>query len=167
MEEETNRGFGPLILIVATDMGVFITYDGGDEWIILGDNLPNVVVNDLVWHQPTNKLIAGTFGRSMYSYDLEQDPITQVSEFASNAKITVAPNPFKDQITLSIDGDITSTIFRIFDVSGKLIIKLSPDENGNSSWNGKDENGNTIKPGIYFLESRNGLHKSVKKIIKQ
>ena len=68
---------------------------------ILGNNLPNVVVNDLVYHQPTNKLIAATYGRSMYSYDLEQDPLTQFNEHTNKYRdFSYIPNPFVDYTSI-------------------------------------------------------------------
>ena len=54
-------------LYLGTDFGVFVTRNLGEEWMMLGDNLPNVPVVDLRFHQPTRTLIAATYGRSMYS----------------------------------------------------------------------------------------------------
>jgi hypothetical protein len=59
----------PKILYVGTDMGVFMTNDGGATWNVLGGNLPQVFVLDLVI-QPRDRLIAiATHGRGVWLID--------------------------------------------------------------------------------------------------
>lgn len=55
-------------IIVATDVGVYVSKNEGKEWLMLGNMLPNVPVTDLDYHVATNKLLAATYGRSMYEY---------------------------------------------------------------------------------------------------
>ena len=59
-------------LYVGTDFGVFYTTDGGDQWRVLGDDHPICSVFDIALHSEERKLVSGTHGRSMYSYDLTQ-----------------------------------------------------------------------------------------------
>jgi photosystem II stability/assembly factor-like uncharacterized protein len=59
----------PKILYVGTDMGVYVTTDGGAAWSVLGANLPQVYVLDLVI-QPRDRLIAiATHGRGVWVMD--------------------------------------------------------------------------------------------------
>ncbi|MEA2452942.1 MAG: hypothetical protein QOG04_1652 [Actinomycetota bacterium] len=51
-------------LIVATDVGVFVS-DGDGEWFKLGSNLPAVPVIEMRYHQPTNTLTLATFGHGV------------------------------------------------------------------------------------------------------
>ena len=56
------------VYYVATDIGVFMTLDGGSTW---GDatkplGLPNVQVNDLQFVPGTDYMLAGTFGRGIW-----------------------------------------------------------------------------------------------------
>jgi photosystem II stability/assembly factor-like uncharacterized protein len=51
----------------ATDVGVYETVDGGVGWHALGAGLPDVVVHALVLQAETRTLVAGTFGRSVFS----------------------------------------------------------------------------------------------------
>ena len=156
------------ILIVATDMGVYISYDAGAEWLLLGVNLPNVVVNDLVWHQPTNKLIAGTYGRSMYSYDLEQDPLTGIQNKTSNDKVKVFPNPFSNHLTIQLGEDSGATELRIVDIYGKLVNAFDCSANSKTiSWDGTNTQGVAIPSGIYLLMIPSEKGYSYKKIIRQ
>jgi photosystem II stability/assembly factor-like uncharacterized protein len=59
----------PKILYVGTDMGPYVTTDGGATWNVLGGNLPQVFVLDLVI-QPRDRLIAiATHGRGVWLLD--------------------------------------------------------------------------------------------------
>jgi len=60
------------ILYVGTDLGVYVTLDGGDRWISLCNGLPTTAVHDLVVHPRANELIIGTHGRSVYILDVER-----------------------------------------------------------------------------------------------
>ncbi len=51
-------------LVVASDVGVFITEDQ-KKWYRLGADLPAVPVIDMRYHQPTNTLTVGTFGHGV------------------------------------------------------------------------------------------------------
>ncbi len=53
-------------LFVGTDVGMFVSYDLGANWEVLGDSGPMMVVNDIDFHPASRTLIAGTHGRSMY-----------------------------------------------------------------------------------------------------
>jgi len=59
----------PKILYVGTDMGPYVSMDGGATWNVLGGNLPQVFVLDLVI-QPRDRLIAiATHGRGVWLLD--------------------------------------------------------------------------------------------------
>ncbi len=59
----------PKILYVGTDMGPYVSIDGGATWSVLGGNLPQVFVLDLVI-QPRDRLIAiATHGRGVWLLD--------------------------------------------------------------------------------------------------
>jgi Secretion system C-terminal sorting domain len=57
-------------IYVGTDIGVFYTENGSRIWRKHGVGLPNVVVYDLEIQKNTQKLIAGTFGRGVWTIDL-------------------------------------------------------------------------------------------------
>jgi len=64
------RPEAPDELYVCNDAGVYMTQDGGKTWSNLTGNLPNVMVVDLVYQQAAKKLIAATYGRSIWSLKL-------------------------------------------------------------------------------------------------
>jgi photosystem II stability/assembly factor-like uncharacterized protein len=60
------------ILYVGTDMGAYVTTDGGKTWMVLGGNLPTVYVHDLVIHPRDNIIVIATHGRGMWALDADK-----------------------------------------------------------------------------------------------
>lgn len=89
-------------LFVASDIGVFETLDGGISWQLNNNDLPNVPVTDLDFHAPTNTLIAATYGRGLYSYEVfETTPITNLSML--DFELIIFPNPALDILTVEFE----------------------------------------------------------------
>jgi photosystem II stability/assembly factor-like uncharacterized protein len=57
-------------LVASTDVGVFLTTNGGATWLRLGRGLPRVPVLDIRYHASTNRIYAATFGRGMWRVQL-------------------------------------------------------------------------------------------------
>ena len=68
---------------VATDTGAYVTTDGGTSWSILGQGLPNVVVQDLLMFEPARLLRVVTHGRGAWELSL---PLT------SSTTLTATPS---------------------------------------------------------------------------
>jgi photosystem II stability/assembly factor-like uncharacterized protein len=64
-EDPVNRN----ILYVGTDMGAYVTTDGGKTWMALGGNLATVYVHDLIIHPRDNIIVIATHGRGMWALD--------------------------------------------------------------------------------------------------
>lgn len=92
-------------LYVATDAAVYVSRNHGGNWDLLGTGLPMVPINDLNLHNESRKLLAGTFGRSMYTYDLNQDTLTTSirEQFNINISVDVFPNPFSSQLNIKLE----------------------------------------------------------------
>jgi len=58
---------------LATDIGVFESTDAGGTWG-LTQGLPLIPVTDLVYHAASNRLIASTYGRGVWSLPLATEP---------------------------------------------------------------------------------------------
>jgi photosystem II stability/assembly factor-like uncharacterized protein len=87
-----------LKIFVATDGGVYYTEDAGISWIRLGDDMPIVPVYDLAIGN-NNELIAGTFARGIYTYDLAQLE-NLASEDISISRIHLYPTITESQLTV-------------------------------------------------------------------
>lgn len=57
------------ILYVGTDIGVYVTKNGGKTWEVLGGNLPSTYVHDLIIHPRDNIIVIATHGRGMWAMD--------------------------------------------------------------------------------------------------
>jgi photosystem II stability/assembly factor-like uncharacterized protein len=114
-------------LYLATDFGVFVTRNLGLNWAMLGDNLPNVPIVDLRFHQPTRTLVAATYGRSMYTFAVDQlvgvKPELNVDDIA----FSIFPNPAKNQIWLGYTGTDNNLQYHIYNMKGEIV------SNGNCS----------------------------------
>jgi hypothetical protein len=55
-------------LFVGTDVGVYQTVDGGVTWQPGPAGIPNVPIMDLVYQPAASLLVAGTYGRGMFTY---------------------------------------------------------------------------------------------------
>ncbi len=82
------------VLIVASDVGVFVTTNGGGSWSQLGTGMPHIIVSTLKIYK--NMLIAATHGRSLYAIDisdLQASSGVEETAIASTAHLQVFPNP--------------------------------------------------------------------------
>jgi photosystem II stability/assembly factor-like uncharacterized protein len=61
----------PDILYVGTDLGVYVTLDGGQEWHSLpGGNLPSSFYQDLIVHPEEDIMVAASHGRGVWAMDV-------------------------------------------------------------------------------------------------
>ncbi len=97
------------ILFAGTDGGVYGSMDAGERWERLGADLPFVPVYDLEYDSINNRLLVGTFARSILSYPLDslgieqepQDTVVQVRNAESPSFLKTYPNPARERINLS------------------------------------------------------------------
>ena len=99
------------IWAVATDAGVFATNNWGNAWQPVG-NLPVIPVYDLAADTITDRLVAGTFARSILSFPLDSIVPESLNPIDTTAQNTVQlratslrtfPNPCTDQLNLDIE----------------------------------------------------------------
>ena len=114
----------PSRLFVATDLGVYESFDLGGSWHALGSNLPNVVVTVLAVQSSTRQLIAGTYGRSFWSYDLDQPSAAPEPALASLGELLPpAPNPARGPVELRYSVTAPGTLrFEIVTPAGRRVL---------------------------------------------
>jgi photosystem II stability/assembly factor-like uncharacterized protein len=59
----------PSILYAGTELGLWVSFDGGGRWTSLRQNMPPVPVRDIQIHPRDNDLIVATHGRGLYILD--------------------------------------------------------------------------------------------------
>src|SRR5579864_2541805 len=74
----------PGLLFAGTETTVFVSFDNGDHWQLLRQNLPSTSIRDLTVHTDThlNDLVISTYGRGFWVLD----DITPLRQIAANAQ---------------------------------------------------------------------------------
>jgi flagellar hook capping protein FlgD len=148
----------PNRLFLATDVGVYATYNLGTWWYSLGTGLPIQPVFDLTFHSPTRTLVAATHGRSQWRLG-PISLITGVGETPAPRAIVFSP-PWPNPARGDIHGSVTlptdeSVRIDVFDVSGRHVRRLLDrrltEGTHPFAWDGKDRLGRTTAKGTYFL----------------
>ncbi len=60
----------PKVLYVGTDLGVYVSVDGGATWDVLANELPTTFVHDLIVHPRDDIMVIATHGRGMFALDV-------------------------------------------------------------------------------------------------
>ena len=112
------------VLFAATDAGVYGTLNGGQNWNRIGNNMRIIPVYDIDRDPFNNKLLAGTFARSMMSYPIDSIFASGIKENVISVTISVYPNPATDQITIKSERLISSPQhIYIYNAKGELVIQ--------------------------------------------
>ena len=115
------------IWAVATDAGVFATNNWGNAWQPVGE-LPVIPVYDLAADTITDRLVAGTFARSILSFPLDSIVPESLNPVDTTGQNTVQripnalkafPNPFTDE--LNLDSEMPWRECRVIGSDGKTI----------------------------------------------
>lgn len=81
----------PNLLYAGTELGLFASYSGGQDWVRLNlKNLPHVAVHDILVHPRDNDLILATHGRSLWILD-DATAVQQMNSQILNAAVHVFP----------------------------------------------------------------------------
>ena len=81
-----DENSGTETLYIGTDLGVFIRDNTATDWSNFNNaSLPNVIVSELEIQYQSNKLIAATYGRGLWSIDLQITSPPSANFFASDS----------------------------------------------------------------------------------
>lgn len=86
------------LLFLGTEMGLFATLDGGENWFRMKNNIPEyALVRDIQIHPKTHDLIVATHGRGIYILD-DIRPISNLTKEILEQDVYLFPTP---EITLN------------------------------------------------------------------
>ena len=153
-------GYDDQYLFAALDGGVYFSEDGGTNWNYVGIDLPFATISELELDYPNKKLIAGTYSRSIWSYDVSWldnlvDPVS-VNEAEQSDKFKCYPNPVIDIVYFTgSEGEN----FYLYDAKGNLVFQQKIILSGkygqaNLGW---------LSSGIYFYQCGKESGKIIKK----
>jgi photosystem II stability/assembly factor-like uncharacterized protein len=144
----------PQILFVGTDLGAYFSNNAGGSWQYLSPELPLVTVYDLAIHPTARYLAIGSYGRSMYTLNLDVALDADRPQIAGAELLQSSPNPVVSNtrigFTLPRDGRARLTVF---DVAGRRVRTLADGEwtagRHEVPWDGTDDGGRRVPAGNY------------------
>ncbi len=74
----------PDVLYAGTEIGLYVSVTGGNDWFRVGGNLPAVPVHEVLIHQRENDLIVATHGRGIFILD-DASAIQELATAASKS----------------------------------------------------------------------------------
>jgi photosystem II stability/assembly factor-like uncharacterized protein len=137
----------PALLFLGTEAGLYLSIDGGSDWVLYNAHIPDVAVRDIAIHPVTNDLILATHGRGIIILD-DITPIRSLTAQTLESEMTFlpvreqylgsmrygnesdgfsGPNPSEDLVILYYLKDRASSgdlKVEIWDKTGKLIKSL-------------------------------------------
>ena len=82
--------------------------------------------------------------------------------------IKVWPNPAPSPaigLDLRLSGNSTAYTGEVYDLNGRLLHRFSTSANGQVVWDGRDQDGRRVRPGIYFVHARAGGREATARVV--
>jgi photosystem II stability/assembly factor-like uncharacterized protein len=146
---------------IGTDVGVWMSSDGGEHWLPFEAGLPNAIVLDLEIQRSTRKLVAGTYGRGVWEVDLPtESSAPDASDPSARLRLMLDP-PLSNPVA-------SSTVFRfaarteapvtleIHDVAGRRIDRVASYARGDGTVRVVNWDSRGVTGGVYFAVLRSG-----------
>lgn len=144
------------VLYLGSDVGAFVSLNGGLDWQVLGTGIPIVPVYDMKVYQNDSLhfLVAGTHGRSMYRLDLKETVTNVAQEPMLPDAFTLEaayPNPFTHSLQLEYQLRHPARVeIDVVDVLGRHVSTVE-DVRRNAGSYAATWMPHNIAPGRYFV----------------
>jgi photosystem II stability/assembly factor-like uncharacterized protein len=106
-EDPKNRN----ILYAGTELGLWISFDGGARWASFRHNMPPVPVRDIQIHPRDNDLIVATHGRGLYVMD-DITPLQQIAAAVKTEAQLFDVRPATRWTMWNKDGNLGQAVWR-------------------------------------------------------
>ena len=162
------------VIYIGTDFGCFKTSDNGGQWFPFDNGLPNVVIEDMAFHDQLGFIRAATQGRSVF------DVFDTVGVWISDENISMLPeefnlhqnypNPFNPATTIRYDLPEQSYVtIVIYDILGSTVKQLVRGRVASGYhkvvWDGNDRFGKPAGAGLYLYRIQAGNYIQTKKML--
>jgi photosystem II stability/assembly factor-like uncharacterized protein len=127
----------PNILYVGTDHGVYVSLNGGVQFMAMNKNVPAVAVHDIVIHATAKEMLVGTHGRSIYKASVKElqalDAQVIEKELAVFAMEKIKHNKnWGDSSAVWMEANIPEVMLPFYvKTAGAIQISLHPSKNKN------------------------------------
>jgi photosystem II stability/assembly factor-like uncharacterized protein len=122
-----SYAFADKNIFIATDDGVYYSYDHGKQWYTLNDGLINLNLRSIALHHDT--LYVGTLGNGIWKHELASLPLSTSEKNYDSDPLLIYPNPASDFIFVDHDESPFSRV-QIIDLLGRQIVGEKLDANG-------------------------------------
>lgn len=93
------------LLYAGTENGIYASWNGGERWVSIRDEMPAVPVRDLQVHARDNDLIVATHGRGMYILD-DLTPLQRLADATATDVFLFDVRPATRWVVAGRDGDL-------------------------------------------------------------
>ncbi len=80
----------PNLLFLGTEFGLYVSIDGGGQWVRFKNKVPKVPIYEMVIHPRTSDLVIGTHGRGVLIID-DISPLRMLTDEVLNSEVTIFP----------------------------------------------------------------------------
>lgn len=111
-------------LLIGTDIGVYKLDYNANTWVNQSMGLPNVIISDIEFNVPANKIYVSTFGRGIWANDLSV--FTSASTAATtDSGLKLYPSVNNGSFTIEINEQLKDKTLQleIIDVMGRVVVK--------------------------------------------
>jgi uncharacterized repeat protein (TIGR01451 family) len=124
----------PGTLYAATDVGPFVTYNGGHTWFKLGSGFPSVAIDQIDLNSYDRIIMAGTHGRGAYRLQDNSTPVPALVISKTDAGVAVRPGSNLDYtITIRNIGNAAATGVTVTDPVPANTTFVSADKGGTNA----------------------------------
>ncbi|MDB5284749.1 MAG: hypothetical protein JWO06_3824 [Bacteroidota bacterium] len=155
---------------VGTSIGLFSTstLNGlNTVWAQEGANtIGNVIINMIQARAFDNNIIVATHGNGIYSNKVFT-PSAIDDKKADQLGIICYPNPFSNSVVIQLSAETRGeTLAEIFDISGKLVKKITARNTTQIIWDGNDLSNKLCAAGTYLVRITANGKSGLKKLVK-
>ncbi len=150
---------------VGTDLGVWSSRNGGENWEPFGSGLPNAVVLDLEIQRSATKLRAATHGRGLWEVDLAQTTSLPGTELSRRFYLEQpSPNPTREfaWIRYVVSSGEAQLIVR--DIQGRQVARLGS-RVGDGLMRSVVWDSRGVAVGVYLVELRTRQGITARKVV--
>jgi photosystem II stability/assembly factor-like uncharacterized protein len=148
-------------VMIGTDIGVYILYPSATSWTLSSTGLPNVIVSDIEFNVPLNRVYVSTFGRGIWASEL--NAITSVNGLSNNAsmQLELFPSINNGSFSIRVSDAAEKLNLEIINIEGRLVYS--------SGLSGKTEylQNLTLPSGMYFARVQGKNISGVKSFVIQ
>jgi photosystem II stability/assembly factor-like uncharacterized protein len=134
----------PSLLYAGTELGLWVSFDGGGRWTSLRQNMPPVPVRDLQIHPRENDLIVATHGRGIYILD-DLAPLQKISAALATEAQLFDVRPATRWTMWNKDGNLGQSVWSGPNPPAGAIVSYYLKNDGDVSITVNDKSGRVVR----------------------